>query len=458
MDTKSVAVWTNWLRTRALGVPVWIKIFGIGVGLILLLSGQMIWHVRNTCRVTMEQELTRQTHALLVDVPTLAPEVFSTPAKSDTQRLLTGLFERHPELVSLDVLDANGAVIAHTSTARFPRQDSLIELMVPSRAGQLSGLRTTVSTRMIRTHLDQLTGQMLLIAILLALVGLGAAWALTRIIVRPIRELVRATTEVRHGNLRVRARPYANDELGQLTNAFNEMTQALEEKEAIRTHLIQRVLSAQEEERARVSKELHDELGQSLTSIMLGLKNLEARVTERCASLCSELREMAGRTLEAAHDLAMALRPSALRDLGLLAALEHYVASCRQRFGIKMDLAVIGFDGLERLPEPLEVALYRIVQEAVTNSVKHGSATSINVVLQRREGSIIATIEDDGSGFDSANWRLRVLEQKRLGLLGMEERARALDGVLTVESRPHGGTTIYVELPLAVSTPMLVAA
>lgn len=450
--------WADRLRKRALGVPVWAKIFGIGVGLIVLLSVQMIWHVRNTCRITMEQELQRQTLTLLVDVPTLAPNLFSSLDVTHIQTLLAGLLERHPELVSLDVLNAAGGVIAHAPavTPRFKK--SAIAITAPISDGQPGRLRAVVSTRMIQVHVNHLTRQMLFIAAMLALLGIGAAWVLTRIIVRPIRELVRATAEVRHGNLTVRASRYADDELGQLTNAFNDMTKALEEKEAIRTHLIQQVISAQEKERARVAQELHDELGQSLTSVILGLKNLEARIPDQCAALCRELREVAGHTLEAAHDLAMTLRPSALRDLGLVAALEHHASCCRKRFGVTVDLATIGIDRFERLPEAIEVALYRIAQEALTNSVKHGSARSISIVLQRRESLIVATIEDDGAGFDSTNWHLRSLEQKRLGLLGMEERARALSGVLTVESRPSGGTTIYVELPLAVQAPMLVAA
>lgn len=456
MSTGRVAVWMSRLRTWALGVPVWAKIFGIGVGLTLLLSAQMIWHVRNTCRLTMERELTDHTQALLLDVATLAPAEILKPTAGSLQANLDALLAHHPEVVSLELLNAEGDVVARASADQSRGQLSDIHLAMPIHNGRVGSFRATVSPLMIRKHVNELTRQMLLIAAMIALLGIGAAGVLTRIIVRPIRELMRATADVRLGNLKARAVRFADDELGHLASAFNEMTQALEEKEAIRTHLLQRLMSAHEEERARIAQELHDELGQSLTSMSVGLKNLETKIAAPCISLCQELREVAVRTLDAAHDLAMALRPSALKDLGLLAALEHHAVCCKKRLGVAMDVTAVGGNGLERLPESIEIALYRIVQEAVTNSVKHGQAKSVSVVLQQREGSIITTIEDDGSGFDSTGWRLRCLEQKRLGLLGMEERTRALGGTLTVESRPEGGTTIYAELPVA--APALVTA
>lgn len=444
------------LRTWMLQVPVSVKIFGIGAGLVALLSAQMIWHVRNTCRLTMEGQVKQQARALLADAIALAPDSFAAPQAARVQALLAGLLEHHPEIISLSLLNGQNKTVARASAAQPLTQAWLGRVTTPLPNAGSGSLQADVSRNMIQAHVDLLTRQMLLIALLLALLGVGMAWALTQIIVRPLRELMHAAAEVRSGNLKVRARRHSGDELGLLTDAFNEMTKALEQKEAIRTHLIQRVISAQEEERMRVSQELHDELGQSMTSIALGLKNLEAKTSDGCAALCRELRELAVRTMEAAHDLAMQLRPSVLRDLGLMAALEHHANLCKKRFGIQVSLTVIGLDGLQRLPEPIEVALYRIVQEALTNSVKHGRTKSVSIILQRRLDSILVTIEDEGYGFDSTHWRLRCLERKRLGLLGMEERVKSLNGGFTIESDPARGTTIYVELPLEM--PALVSA
>lgn len=444
----NLKTWAGRLQSWALGVSVWVKIMGIGVGLVTLLGVQMIWHVRSSCRTTLESELERQTHTFLVDVPTLSPDTFVKAPAERITTVLAGLLERHPEFISLDYLNADGNLVAHASAASAPVERSLFKLTVPIKPAGAGSLRATVSRRMIQSHLNDLTRQMLFIAIIIALLAIAATWALTRIIVRPIQELVNATTEVQRGNLGVRTDRYADDELGRLADAFNDMTRALEEKDAVRSHLLQRIISAQEEERARVAQELHDELGQSLTSIILSLKHIETRNTENVTAICRDLREEAARTLEVTHDLAMALRPTALRDLGLCDALRTHARSCRKRFDMNIDIATIGFDDMTRFPEAIEVAIYRIVQEALTNSANHGKAKSVSVVLQLQGNSIQTTIEDDGSGFDGANWRFLSLDHKRMGLLGMEERARSLRGTFSLESTPMGGTTIFLNLPL----------
>jgi signal transduction histidine kinase len=206
---------------------------------------------------------------------------------------------------------------------------------------------------------------------------------------------------------------------------------------------LRRVVAAQELERRRLARELHDETGQALTSILLGLRAIEeASDPERQKEAAAGLRELVVNTLQDVRSLAVELRPKALDDFGLVAALERLVATFSEQTGIAVDLE--DRLGQERLPGEVETALYRIVQEALTNIVKHAAARSVSILLMRRGGSAQTVIEDDGLGFAPD----RVAAGDGLGLLGMRERVSLLDGRLEVESTPGGGTTLVAEIPL----------
>ena len=217
---------------------------------------------------------------------------------------------------------------------------------------------------------------------------------------------------------------------------------AVDLSERVARDALRRVVSAQELERRRLARELHDETGQALTSILLGLKPLEEALHDDASrAAVAELRELVVSTLRDVRRLAVELRPKALDDFGLVAALERLAQSFQEQTGIEVDLEATLGD--ERLPAEVETALYRIAQEALTNVVKHARARRVSLVLQRRPGSVSAVIEDDGAGFDPAS-----LDDEGLGLLGMRERLALLDGRLEVESSHGAGTTLVVEVPL----------
>jgi signal transduction histidine kinase len=176
--------------------------------------------------------------------------------------------------------------------------------------------------------------------------------------------------------------------------------------------------------------------------MMLGLRTLMETCPEPIVKAqAAELRSVAARTLDNVHDLARELRPSVLDDLGLAAALERYVSEYEQRTRVPVDLAIRGLSS-RRLPPAVEIALYRIIQEGLTNIARHAEANSASVLLEMHDGSIRAIIEDDGRGFDPE----RVLaSSERLGLYGMQERIQLLGGTFTVESRPGQGASLYVE-------------
>jgi signal transduction histidine kinase len=215
---------------------------------------------------------------------------------------------------------------------------------------------------------------------------------------------------------------------------------AVDLSERIASDSLRRVVEAQELERRRLARELHDETGQALTSILLGLKGLEERFDDpESRAATAELRELVVSTLQDVRRLAVELRPSALDDFGLVAALERLTTSFAEQSGIAVDFQTSL--GGERLSGEVETALYRIVQESLTNVVKHARARHVSILLTRTTGSIKAVIEDDGQGFDPAEGT-----HDGFGLVGMRERLALLGGRLQVESG-EAGTTIAAEVP-----------
>jgi signal transduction histidine kinase len=205
---------------------------------------------------------------------------------------------------------------------------------------------------------------------------------------------------------------------------------------------LRRVVEGQELERRRLARELHDETGQALMSILLGLRSVEdANDPEKAGAALADLRELVVATLQDVRALAVQLRPKALDDFGLVPALERLVQTFTEASGVRVELEAQLGD--LRLPSEVETTLYRIVQEALTNVIKHAGAESVSILLVRRDGAATLVIEDDGRGFEVGHERA-----DGLGLVGMRERIALHDGRLTLESTPTGGTTLVVEVPL----------
>ncbi len=222
----------------------------------------------------------------------------------------------------------------------------------------------------------------------------------------------------------------------------------LERKEKIRGYVLEEIISAQEAERKRIARELHDQTGQSLTSLMVGLKMLETCSQQEIQQRITDMRQLTTQTLEEVHNLSLELRPSSLDDLGLTAVLEQYAAEYAGKFGINTEFQAIGF-GQRLLSPEMEIAIYRIVQEALTNVARHAEAKKVSVLLEVRDSSIVAIVEDDGKGFDIKQDLGLTSVQNQLGLYGMYERAELIGGRITIESNPGMGTTVFVEVPLS---------
>ncbi len=217
---------------------------------------------------------------------------------------------------------------------------------------------------------------------------------------------------------------------------------AIENAGSVQRDALRRAVQAQEVERRRLARELHDETGQALTSILLGLSAVERAESAEAARFAARaLRNLVVETLQNVRRLAVELRPSALDDFGLEPALRRLGQTVRE--GGDLDVQVEARLGAHRLPADVETALYRIVQEALTNVVKHAGAAHVSIVLTRKQNSVLVMIEDDGRGFDATRPTV-----EGLGLLGMRERVELLDGSFQLEATPRAGTTLIVELPL----------
>ncbi|MBA2524446.1 MAG: PAS domain S-box protein [Pyrinomonadaceae bacterium] len=227
-----------------------------------------------------------------------------------------------------------------------------------------------------------------------------------------------------------------------------EMAERLRAEQA-RQELLRRLVLAQEDERRRISRELHDQMGQQLTAIMMGLKALDAASYGRQSIIVNlqQLQELTNQLAREVHNLAWGLRPPALDDLGLHTALYNYVEEWAKRSQVLVDFHSSGFEN-GRLPVAYENTIYRIAQEALTNVVKHSEADQVSFIVERRDDQIVTVIEDNGRGFDVEASTQASIKEGKLGLLGMRERAHLLGGTLAIESVPGVGTSVFVNIPV----------
>lgn len=322
-------------------------------------------------------------------------------------------------------------------------------------------------------------------------ISLAAAIALALLLAqnisRPMARLAAGARELGAGRLDYRLDTGSSDEIGVVASEFNGMAAQLQEaqttlEERVRTRtreladanrelaeanreldlhraeqerlaqerrmLLNRVITVQEEERQRISRELHDETGQSLTALGLGLEAAMAELrTDRQQGLDGRLRSLARVAAEAIEELdrlVLDLRPAQLDHLGLVATLRWYVTQVRFQSGVATRLSVRG--EAKRLQPELETALFRIAQEALTNAVRHADASLVEVVLSFEHDLLSLEVRDDGVGFDAE--ATNDVAPSSLGLIGMRERAQLVGGVLVVRSRPGEGTQLSVTVPL----------
>ncbi|MCL1588747.1 MAG: histidine kinase [Actinomycetia bacterium] len=455
----------------ATGVSVRTKILGIVVTMTMILGLGITLQVRSVMSSVLITELDNRGASVASDLAARAADPLLLDAPFEVYELLEDAVANHPDAEYAYVVQPSGAVLVHTfGDSGFPTslrdlsggitEDGIThrhfatsratfhELEAPIIDGEYGAVHVGLSESRLLGVVNGVTAQMLITTVFVAIVGVAAASFLTWFLTRPIVSLVETTRRVGEGDLTARSTYGAQDEIGMLSVAFNQMVDDLEsnrttiaETEAARTRLLKKLITAQEEERKRISRELHDTIGQSLSSIMVGITVLDRMAGEEAASKSRELQLLAGETLTQVRELSRELRPSALDDLGLVPALERYAEDFALRYR-RVSTQVHG-NLTTRLDQPVETAIYRIVQEAMTNAARHGSAENVSVVLMQRPESVRVVVEDDGSGFEPEAVRR---DRTSVGLHAMQERAELLDGEFVIESSGVG-STVYVEIP-----------
>ena len=311
---------------------------------------------------------------------------------------------------------------------------------------------TIITAALTRSRPNSVADELLLatasagvvVSVLVNLLALRAALA-------PLRQVQTTIDAVRAGDLAARVRPslVTDPEVERVGETLNAMLDELHEARVKLRALSAAVIAAQEEERRRISRELHDDTAQTLTSLLLYARALEeGEVAPATRAALAELREEVGTSLDGVRRLARELRPSSLDDLGLVPALEGYTREFGRRGGLPVRFQ--SAYGGERLPAHVELALYRIAQEALTNAAKHAGATQAEVWLVREPGAVTLSVRDNGQGFAAED---APAARSGMGLFSMRERAELAGGALTIRSAPGEGTLVEARVPISPALP-----
>jgi signal transduction histidine kinase len=283
------------------------------------------------------------------------------------------------------------------------------------------------------------------------------------LVIDRLQMVANAVTDFGSGKRNLHLRIHSLDEIGQLEVDFNEMGQRIQAEENAnltlsenlrrrtvqQQELLNRLITAQEDERKRVARELHDELGQSLSGLALHCEAVEQFIhsdPERALEQSLLIRELIDKTTQQMYDLILALRPSVLDDLGLATALHSHAERLFNGSGISFKLEQSGLD--KRLPTAIETTLYRIFQEALSNVLKHSGADQVKITLTQRDGVFEGEVVDNGHGFDPEFIDWEADSPRGLGLLGMKERLAQCGGTMELFSNKDEGTRIRVSIPL----------
>ena len=356
---------------------------------------------------------------------------------------------RDKDVAYIIVTDPAGRTLAsmHPERATGGRgvTRDLYEVVTPIRDGgrELARLQIGISLARLHRQIAQarlaiaLLGATILAAALIAVVLIG------NLLTRPLREVAAGAQRIAAGELTHRVPSARRDEIGRLAATFNEMAGKIAERDASLRQLSKRLLSIQEQERVRIAREVHDELGQALTAMNIDLQHAGKRHRELQEPLGAIARNLDG-IVDLVRRIAADLRPSILDDLGITAALEQQLRRLRESTGIATTLTVSEEPEIDMLAG---VTLYRITQEALSNVVRHAQATAVDVSLAMNHGNAVLTIKDNGRGMPPS------IDSKSLGLLGIRERAELLGGSVAIESRPGDGTMITAVLPLTPTEP-----
>lgn len=466
------------ISRRLLSIPIFWKVLGIGVLVAALFGTVTLWQTHTMTSRILQRDLGQHTLQVARSLSLELERPLLTDDALAIQGELNQYLKMFPETRYIIIRDSDGKIAGHSFAKGVP--ESLLQVFPPSPGdqsllrilnspegplydsvypvlgGEAGWVEVALTNQSVVGDLSFLSRSVLWTLLFCVVVGTGLAWALTHILAQPIHRLDEAAQTVSKGEFSAHAEVFYGDEIGRLATTFNEMTanlrkyrQEILEREKNRLSLLDKIVRAQEEERRVISRELHDQVGQSLSALLLEFHSgcqkkahNECVCVGRCLSLEDRLRSM----IEEVRRLAWNMRPSILDDYGLDSALARYAEEMSRQSGIPIDYQYLGPPGGHRLPGQVESICYRIVQEAVVNIIRHSQATRASLVVVWNNDSMTVLVEDNGRGFDSA---VAVHDGiHNLGLTGMRERAGLVGGSCTVESEVGKGTAVRVLIPL----------
>lgn len=399
-----------------------------------------------------------------------------------SDRLMKSM-EQNAQIRYILVVSPEGEVLASTFPAGLPQglpaarqpmdgtgidtisfesnEGRIREILCPIDEGLIGTMRIGMTEKQMVVIMKERCLQIILTVLLICLLASLLATRYARHFLRPVQTMAAAVHQIGTGNYDVSVPVSAQDEIGRLADAFNDMTarlkmkdaensnllRALKEKEKARVWLLGQLFSAREDERKRISRELHDETGQSMVSILAYLRVLHDKLdNDAQRELLLGVRELTADTLEGLRRLAVDLHPPMLDDLGLVVAVEKYLETFRKtqpQIDVKMKF-VGDFSGL---PHTIALVCYRTLQEALTNIVRHARAQHVSVCMEHAAQKVLLEIADDGIGFvrsvaDAAR------RDRHLGLVSMRERVESLNGQFSIDSKLQSGTCITIVLPV----------
>ncbi|NLZ38763.1 MAG: HAMP domain-containing protein [Firmicutes bacterium] len=470
------------INLSALSLGIREKIVGMWLIIVIVMGIWFAWQSEYLTHRVMVNDLQANGILLARNVAAYCAEAISVQNFHTLPQILADTMENNTDLAYIYLFDSEKNIIHHTHATDCPplelpdfptistencfntktfkiNSNRIHDIIVP--ISNFGWVRLGITEISLGKQLSQTRRTVALTILGIVTLGCLATILYTNKLLQPLQELIAATRSLTAGDFSVRVAVRSQDEIGQLAASFNSMAEKLDSykliniknqtelarTEKMRIELVKHLITAQEEERKRIARELHDETSQSLTALKLGLKTIEeATSISEIKNISKDLRQMLGATLAEITSISRNLRPSVLDDMGLHAALVRFIEETSKRIEQKIVFKSEGLN-IHRFPFYIETAVYRIIQEAVTNSIKHAGATNIFISVNYDGNNLIGIIHDNGVGFKPDLVLDGSEPQKGLGLFGMQERAAFIGGSLTIDSDLGQGTTITVTVP-----------
>ena len=461
------------------------KIMGIVFLVTVILGSWASWQVYNASMESVRTYLERTGVSISKNVATRSEDYVFTNDMYRLHNLMEETLENNPDVRYLFVEGADGEILVSSFGEGIPRglrevnsanpdddyntkkimteEGVIYDIATPIFDGRSGAVRLGVTESGVRAMTGEMIVDILILTAIISVVGLIVSYYLSSFIVKPVTELAETSKKIGKGDFEKKPiQVKTQDEIGELSESFNLMIEGLQDldeknenyrkeleaKEKMRLKLLKKIITSQENERERIARELHDEAGQSLTSLKIALKRIEdSRDLDEAKMIIGDLRNLLDNTIDELKMISKNLRPRVLDDLGLFTALEKYLREYEKNTGIKVNFEIYNLDNWS--PSPIfATTIYRIVQEASTNVLKHAGAKNLWVEINKvNEDEAEVVIKDDGIGFN-IDKHFDDSSDDNLGLFGMEERASIIKGTLNIYSKENKGTTVSMRFPI----------